>query len=135
MLDEEFKVQITQTGKAIYDPEIAQNYIPLMRKMIYAYRSNPMTKDSDNLLPQHENLFIMFMKNKEELSSSNPRFLNILYEFGSVIPKTWRKAMNEIENSIVNEHLNTMPVAAIKSFLYHMSKSGLYNLGNLNKIL
>lgn len=106
-----------------------------MRKMIYAYRANPNTKDAENLLPQHENLFVMYMKNKEELSTSNPRFLNILYEFGSVVPNTWRRAMNEIENSIVNEHLNSMPVAAIKSFLYHMSKSGVYSLANLNKIL
>lgn len=51
MLDEEFRVQISPTGKAIYDVEIVQNYIPLMRKMIYAHRTSDNIKSVENLIP------------------------------------------------------------------------------------
>ena len=68
MLDEEFRVEMTPTGKAIYDVEIAQNYIPLMRKMIYAYRTTKDLKEAENLIPQPDRLFTMFLKNKDQLS-------------------------------------------------------------------
>lgn len=124
---------MTPTGKAIYDVEIAQNYIPLMRKMIYAYRTTRDLKEAENLIPQPDRLFTMFLKNKDQLSQTSPRFLNILYEFGSVLPRKWRTAAGQLEDCII-DHIHTMPLPAIKSFLYHMSVQGFHFRENLDKI-
>lgn len=105
-----------------------------MRKMIYAYRTSDNIKSVENLIPQQENLYTMFLKNKETIQQTSPRFLNVLYEYSSVIPRKWTKAILEIENCIV-ENINTMPLPAVKSFVYHMGNVGAYNINNLNKVL
>lgn len=102
--------------------------------MIYAFWTNRNAiKEAENLIPQPDRLFTMFLKNKDQLSQTSPWFLNILYEFGSVSPKKWYTAIGQIEDSII-DHIHTMPLPAIKSFLYHMSVTGFHYRENLDKI-
>lgn len=58
-----------------------------------------------------------------------------MYEFGSLQGKKWFKPMIELENILVENQIEQMPIPALKSLLYHMKNTGMNSVTNIDKIL
>lgn len=121
---EEFRIQKASNGRAVYQPEYASYYIPLMKKAISEVLAKVPFRERTEFLPDVKNLQAMTHQNLDSIKVECPQFITTLYEFLAYTQYSHPNYMRTLEQCIVETNIVNMPPAGIKNFLRAMVRFG-----------
>lgn len=136
-----FFSQNDQIHEGKFEVEEIPLYINKMKREISELKKQPGNQRRNGALLEQSyfkkirNLLSMYHQNHDQIISEYPRFATILYEF--VVYHDIRKqtrALDVLEDDVVNLNLENMPIPGIRNFLQAMNISGRGRREVLDKV-